>query len=145
MIAVFLARNGAAERTQVHTIIKSFCAKLHKERAKEPGSVNMDKKLMERIWGECSKIDLPGRFAFVDKKITEYMRFVDRLKEQFGTSLEKMDIHIPTLVALGEQNAGKSSVLDKIVGVELFPMSDGFTTRAPIELNLRQTDPSTMN
>ncbi|KAN0110907.1 P-loop containing nucleoside triphosphate hydrolase protein [Hyaloscypha variabilis] len=47
-------------------------------------------------------------------------------------------IHIPQLIVVGEQNSGKSSVLESISGVQ-FAVSHNLCTRFPIELALRKS------
>lgn len=37
---------------------------------------------------------------------------------------------------LGQQSAGKSSVLESIVGLDFLPRGDGVVTRRPLELRL---------
>ena len=37
---------------------------------------------------------------------------------------------------LGSQSAGKSSVLESIVGLDFLPRGDGLVTRRPLELRL---------
>jgi dynamin 1-like protein len=40
---------------------------------------------------------------------------------------------------LGGQSAGKSSVLESIVGLDFLPRGDGVVTRRPLELRLNHT------
>jgi len=48
-------------------------------------------------------------------------------------------IHGPQLVVVGDQNSGKSSVLEAIIR-ELFPVDDGLCTRFPIKLVYHRSD-----
>ena len=41
---------------------------------------------------------------------------------------------------LGSQSAGKSSVLESIVGLDILPRGDGVVTRRPLELRLNHID-----
>jgi hypothetical protein len=41
---------------------------------------------------------------------------------------------------LGSQSAGKSSVLESIVGLDFLPRGDGVVTRRPLELRLNHID-----
>lgn len=43
---------------------------------------------------------------------------------------------------LGGQSAGKSSVLESIVGLDFLPRGDGVVTRRPLELRLNHTQDS---
>ena len=45
-------------------------------------------------------------------------------------------IRLPRIAMLGGQSAGKSSVLESIVGLDFLPRGDGVCTRRPLELRL---------
>lgn len=45
-------------------------------------------------------------------------------------------INLPRIAVLGQQSAGKSSVLESIVGLDFLPRGDGVVTRRPLELRL---------
>jgi vacuolar protein sorting-associated protein 1 len=45
-------------------------------------------------------------------------------------------IKLPRIAMLGGQSAGKSSVLESIVGLDCLPRGDGLCTRRPLELRL---------
>lgn len=45
-------------------------------------------------------------------------------------------IPLPRIAVLGSQSAGKSSVLESIVGLDFLPRGDGVVTRRPLELRL---------
>lgn len=45
-------------------------------------------------------------------------------------------INLPRIAVLGTQSAGKSSVLENIVGLDFLPRGDGVVTRRPLELRL---------
>ena len=46
------------------------------------------------------------------------------------------------IVVIGSQSAGKSSVLEKIVGKNFLPTGNGCVTKRPLHLNLFQSDQS---
>lgn len=46
---------------------------------------------------------------------------------------------MPRIVTLGGQSAGKSSVMESIVGVDFLPRNEGVCTRRPLELRLVHT------
>ena len=50
-----------------------------------------------------------------------------------------MDIQLPTIVVIGDQSSGKSSVLESISRVEL-PKGAGCVTKCPLIMQLRSTD-----
>ena len=45
-------------------------------------------------------------------------------------------VRLPRIAVLGGQSAGKSSVLESIVGLDFLPRGDGLVTRRPLELRL---------
>lgn len=45
-------------------------------------------------------------------------------------------IKLPRIAVLGTQSAGKSSLLENIVGLDFLPRGDGVVTRRPLELRL---------
>lgn len=51
-------------------------------------------------------------------------------------------IALPRIAVLGQQSAGKSSVLESIVGLDILPRSDGLCTRRPLEMRLNHADQS---
>ncbi|GAA5879536.1 hypothetical protein JCM16303_003240 [Sporobolomyces ruberrimus] len=55
---------------------------------------------------------------------------------------EEAGLTLPSIVVIGSQSSGKSSVLEAIVGREFLPKGDNMVTRRPIELTLVHT-PST--
>ncbi|GAA5834722.1 hypothetical protein JCM5353_007438 [Sporobolomyces roseus] len=55
---------------------------------------------------------------------------------------EEAGLTLPSIVVIGSQSSGKSSVLEAIVGREFLPKGDNMVTRRPIELTLIHT-PST--
>lgn len=48
-------------------------------------------------------------------------------------------VRLPRIAVLGGQSAGKSSVLESIVGLDFLPRGDGVVTRRPLELRLNHT------
>jgi ABC-type branched-subunit amino acid transport system ATPase component len=45
-------------------------------------------------------------------------------------------ISLPRIAVLGSQSAGKSSVLESIVGIDFLPRGSGVVTRRPLEMRL---------
>jgi len=45
-------------------------------------------------------------------------------------------VRLPTIVVIGSESAGKSSTLERIAGLSLFPRDDKICTRMPIKLSL---------
>ena len=52
-------------------------------------------------------------------------------------------VNLPRIAVLGGQSAGKSSVLESIVGLDFLPRGDGVVTRRPLELRLNHTPEGT--
>jgi len=64
------------------------------------------------------------------------MSLVDKLRDF------KLDSYmsLPRITVLGEQSAGKSSILESIVGLNFLPRGSGVVTRRPLELRLRRVN-----
>lgn len=64
------------------------------------------------------------------------MSLVDRLRDF------KLDnyISLPRITVLGEQSAGKSSILEAVVGMNFLPRGSGVVTRRPLELRLKKVN-----
>lgn len=48
-----------------------------------------------------------------------------------------IDVSLPKVVVVGEESSGKSSVIARLCGMDIFPRARGICTRMPIELNLQ--------
>lgn len=48
-------------------------------------------------------------------------------------------ISLPRIAVLGEQSAGKSSLLEAICGLNFLPRGSGICTRRPLELRMIRT------
>ncbi|GAA5980399.1 hypothetical protein JCM11641_001791 [Rhodosporidiobolus odoratus] len=71
----------------------------------------------------------------------DLIRVVNRLQETFST-VGGETVDLPQIVVVGSQSAGKSSVLETIVGRDFLPRGQGIVTRRPLVLQLVHT-PST--
>ncbi|KAF8632262.1 hypothetical protein AX15_002007 [Amanita polypyramis BW_CC] len=61
-------------------------------------------------------------------------------------SIDQSDaLKLPSIVVIGSQSSGKSSVLEAIVGHEFLPKGNNMVTRRPIELTLVHTPPTASN
>ncbi|GAA6036513.1 hypothetical protein JCM8097_003542 [Rhodosporidiobolus ruineniae] len=58
---------------------------------------------------------------------------------------EEAGLTLPSIVVVGSQSSGKSSVLEAIVGKEFLPKGDNMVTRRPIELTLIHTPATPSN
>lgn len=62
---------------------------------------------------------------------------VIKLQEAFNVINARNNIELPLIVVVGSQSAGKSSVLESIVGRDFLPRGSGIVTRCPLILSLR--------
>jgi len=65
-------------------------------------------------------------------QLRKFISVVDELRD---VGLQQY-INLPRIAVLGSQSAGKSSVLESIVGLDFLPRGDGVVTRRPLELRL---------
>ena len=73
----------------------------------------------------------------LDKAFEEDVRpFIDIIDELRSLGLDE-DVSLPAVVVVGDQSAGKSSVLEAISRVEL-PRGTDIVTRCPLELRLKK-------
>lgn len=76
--------------------------------------------------------DEPQELLQLTKKLIEI--------RQVLLSVDQSDaLKLPSIVVVGSQSSGKSSVLEAIVGHEFLPKGDNMVTRRPIELTLVNT------
>ncbi|GMY37773.1 dynamin-related protein 4C-like [Fagus crenata] len=71
--------------------------------------------------------------AFYNDRIRPLLDAVDSLRDLMIT---KEDIQLPTIVVVGDQSSGKSSVLESLAGINL-PRGLGICTRVPLIMRLQ--------
>uniref|UniRef100_A0A9J7YLP8 Uncharacterized protein n=1 Tax=Cyprinus carpio carpio TaxID=630221 RepID=A0A9J7YLP8_CYPCA len=69
----------------------------------------------------------------LEESIRPYIDLIDTLR---SVGIHK-DLALPTIVVIGDQSSGKSSVLEALSGVAL-PRGKGIVTRCPLELRLKK-------
>lgn len=69
------------------------------------------------------------------QQLRKFINVIDELRD---VGLQQF-IKLPRICVLGTQSAGKSSVLESIVGLDFLPRGDGVVTRRPLELRLNHT------
>ncbi|KAF9511227.1 hypothetical protein BS47DRAFT_1299223 [Hydnum rufescens UP504] len=69
----------------------------------------------------------------------DLIRLVSRLQDTFANLGGELDM--PQLAVVGSQSAGKSSVLENLVGRDFLPRGQGIVTRRPLILQLVHTAP----
>ena len=67
------------------------------------------------------------------KYVRPYIELIDRLREH---GIDE-DVALPTIIAMGDQSSGKSSILEAISGVQL-PRGSGLVTRCPLNMQLKR-------
>ncbi|KAM9454852.1 interferon-induced GTP-binding protein Mx3-like [Clarias gariepinus] len=83
--------------------------------------------------GESSKRTEGVFHSHLDEKVRPFIDLIDSLRL---IGIEE-DLALPTIVVIGDQSSGKSSVLEALSGVAL-PRGSGIVTRCPLELKLRK-------
>uniref|UniRef100_A0A673G3R5 Interferon-induced GTP-binding protein Mx3-like n=1 Tax=Sinocyclocheilus rhinocerous TaxID=307959 RepID=A0A673G3R5_9TELE len=71
--------------------------------------------------------------SHLEENIRPYIDLIDTLR---SVGIHK-DLALPTIVVIGDQSSGKSSVLEALSGVAL-PRGSGIVTRCPLELRLKK-------
>ncbi|XP_050958341.1 interferon-induced GTP-binding protein Mx3 isoform X2 [Labeo rohita] len=71
--------------------------------------------------------------SHLEESIRPYIDLIDTLR---SVGIHK-DLPLPTIVVIGDQSSGKSSVLEALSGVAL-PRGSGIVTRCPLELRLKK-------
>ena len=82
-------------------------------------------------------------YSAFDTELRPRLDAVDRIRSLLSdaTGDNLYGIDLPSIVVVGDQNSGKSSVLESLSGVAL-PRSDGLVTRVPLILKLRHAQHS---
>uniref|UniRef100_A0A672NR33 Myxovirus (influenza virus) resistance D n=1 Tax=Sinocyclocheilus grahami TaxID=75366 RepID=A0A672NR33_SINGR len=70
--------------------------------------------------------------SHLEENMRPYIDLIDTLR---SVGIHK-DLALPTIVVIGDQSSGKSSVLEALSGVA-FPRGSGIVTRCPLELRLK--------
>jgi dynamin 1-like protein len=68
----------------------------------------------------------------MNKQETEDFMILCKLQVILGKIGYSDKISLPTIIAIGSQSAGKSSVLEQIVGIDFLPRGQGIVTRRPV-------------
>jgi GTP-binding protein EngB required for normal cell division len=87
--------------------------------------------------GAASAVTASAIAASYDDQIRPLLDAVDRLRH---LKVTQEGIQLPTIVVVGDQSSGKSSVLESLAGISL-PRGQGICTRVPLVMRL-QDDPS---
>ena len=71
-------------------------------------------------------------------QVRPWLDKIDKIREVLGQANE-VPISLPTIVVIGDQSSGKSSVLESISGINL-PKGGGCVTKCPLIMQLRTTE-----
>lgn len=75
--------------------------------------------------------------------LNTYFSAFEGIRQELSHTLKGWDT--PMIVVFGAQNAGKSSLLERLCMIELFPKGKGLCTRLPIRIRMRTSDQSSAN
>ncbi|KAK3441345.1 hypothetical protein EUGRSUZ_B01390 [Eucalyptus grandis] len=81
---------------------------------------------------------VPPLTASYNNRIRPLLDAVDKLR---NLEVMKEGISLPTIVVVGDQSSGKSSVLESLAGISL-PRGDGICTRVPLIMRLQGRRPT---
>ena len=81
----------------------------------------------------------PRAAASVTSDLTKMFKILDPLREELKTLA---NLAPPKIVVIGDESSGKSTVLDQLMHMPLFPRKQEFCTRLPIHVRLRRPDPA---
>jgi dynamin 1-like protein len=87
--------------------------------------------------GPANEDDDEGSLMY--RQLRKFINVIDELRD---VGLQQ-HIKLPRICMLGGQSAGKSSVLESVVGLDFLPRGDGVVTRRPLELRLNHTPKGT--
>ena len=65
---------------------------------------------------------------------------ISKLQNAFSMIKARNAIDLPQIVVVGAQSAGKSSVLESVVGRDFLPRGSGIVTRCPLVLTLKRIE-----
>ncbi|XP_061945711.1 dynamin-related protein 4C-like [Populus nigra] len=97
----------------------------------EDASVNTEVEL--HVEHEAIFHDHVPIVSYYNDRITPLLDAVDRLRQ---LQVVKEGIQLPTIVVVGDQSSGKSSVLESLACINL-PRGDGICTRVPLIMRLK--------
>ena len=81
----------------------------------------------------------PLAAADVTSDLTKMFKILDPLREELKSLA---NLTPPKIVVIGDESSGKSTVLEQLMRMPLFPRKQEFCTRLPIHVRLRRPDPA---
>ena len=74
------------------------------------------------------------------RNLSKYFRDLDAIREELSEALEGWKT--PVVLVFGAESAGKSTILERIAMLPMFPKGENICTRLPILVSLRQAEES---
>lgn len=80
-------------------------------------------------------------YSLKEKKILQFVNSADELLEQISSheiskTMDIQKINLPRLVLTGTQSSGKSSIVNRFIGMNILPTGDSMVTRTPVNIRL---------
>jgi hypothetical protein len=101
----------------------------------DPQSVNPDLQSASTV---PPPTESPLVAADVTSDLTKMFKILDPLRSELK---ELGNLDPPKIVVIGDESSGKSTVLEQLMRMPLFPRKQEFCTRLPIHVRLRRPDP----
>ena len=88
------------------------------------------------------------KYSAKEKKTLQFVNSANELLEQIASheiskTMNIQKINLPRLVLTGTQSSGKSSIVNRFIGMNILPTGDNMVTRTPI--NIRLTTATKLN
>ena len=104
-------------------------------------------KTEDELQDHADELELPlGSIIMKSNPHEQFNPFIKKLLH-IQSILEKLNesgvdthIHLPSIVVIGSQSSGKSSVLESLIGHEFLPKGNNMVTKRPLELTLVNSD-----
>ena len=80
-------------------------------------------------------------YSLTDKKMFQFVNQTNEVLEQIsscsvGGRMNVQKISIPRIVLIGTQSSGKSSLVNRFIGMDILPVGDNMVTRTPVNIRL---------
>ena len=84
-------------------------------------------------------------YSLIEKKTLQFVNSTNELLEQMAShetlrNLDIQKINIPRIVLTGTQSSGKSTIVNRFIGMDILPTGDNMVTRTPINIRLSTVD-----
>jgi len=69
--------------------------------------------------------------------LEKILQCLDQLRSTYANQLDSLSIDIPCVVVVGSEKAGKSTLMEHVLGLHVFPHAAQLMTRTAIEFRVR--------